>query len=162
MTYLMIWVIPKHLSKRSYKEELEVEYYLRQMKVDKEESLNKREEVAVEKQLENIKKEKKVVVERAKLEDLPEQVRWDTEYEQFIKLPNSQKTLDEISYTVYGEGGNLFQYTNAAGWATEPKGVDSKNLALADTNGLVTFTDKGKILALTDKGKYFIKKHGGM
>lgn len=90
---------------------------------------------------------------------MPEHVRWDTEFDEFIKIQNARQA---IKNTVYGEGGNLFQYTDAAGWAKEPAGVSANNLALADTNDLVTFTDKRKILALTDKGKYFLKRLDNM
>jgi hypothetical protein len=162
ITYLMIWVVPKLLNERSYREELSVEYVLRQMRIDKDESLNKREEKVVKQQLENIKSEKKVAIERAKLDETPEQLRWDSEFNDFIKIRNAKKTLQEIKNTVYGEGGNLFQYTDAAGWAREPSGVTADNLALADTNDLIVFADKGKLLALTAKGKYFIKRLGGI
>jgi hypothetical protein len=141
--------------------ELEVEYALRKMKVDKEDALNKKETNVVKRQLENIETEKKVVAERAKLDEVPEHVRWDAEFEDFIKIKNSGDTLREVSNTVYAEGGNLFQYKGADGWAKVPTGVKADNLALADTNDLVTFVDKGKLLALTDKGKYFIKKING-
>lgn len=162
ITYLMIWVIPKHVSAKSYRQELEVEYILRKMKVEKEEELNKREEVAVEQQLENIEKEKKVVVERAKLDDRPEQARWDSEFNDFTKARNGLDALNEIRNTVYGEGGNLSQYKDATGWEQTPKGVKANNLALADTNDLIVITDKGRMLGLTDKGKYFIKKLGNL
>lgn len=158
MTYLMIWVIPKLMSERSYKVELEVEYILRKMKVDKDEALNKKERKAVEQQLENIESEKEVVIQRAKLEESPKEIQWDDEFDTFIKKGNAKPALTEIKHTVYGEGGNLFQYTDSAGWAKTPNGVRADNLALADTNDLVRFSEKGKMLALTDKGKYFIKK----
>lgn len=162
VTYLMIWVIPKNMSERSYREELEVEYVLRKMKIDKEEALNKREEGVVKHQLKNIEKEKKVVMERAKIDEAPEQVKWDSEFDEFIKIRNGLATLREISHTVYAEGGNLYQYKDAHGWAKTPTGVRAANLALADTNDLVAFLDKGKMLALTDKGKYFIKRQSSL
>ena len=158
MTYLMIWVIPRLLSERSYEKELEVEYILRKMKVKKEEELNRKEERVVKKQLENIKAEKQVVVERAKLDETPEQVKWDSEFDRFVNLNNGIDTLHEISNTVYAEGGNLYQYKDVNGWSATPTGVQPNNLATADTNGLVTFSDKGKMLSLTDKGRYFLKK----
>lgn len=158
VTYLMIWVIPKLLNGRSYKEELEVEFTLRKMRVDKEEALNTREEKAVNKQLKNLESEKKAVVERLRLEETPKEVKWDAEFNDFIKIRNGAQTLRDISHTVYAEGGNLYRYTGADGWATDPTGVGAENLALADTNGLISFNDKGKLLTLTDKGKYFIKK----
>lgn len=158
MTYLMIWVIPKYMSERSYKQELEIEYILRKMKVDKEEALNKRERKAVKQQLENLKSEKKAVAERAKLEETPEHVKWDTEFDNFIQTKNGADTLREISNTVYAEGGNLGQYKGADGWLHTPTGVKPDNLAMADTNDLVSISDKGKLLALTEKGKYFVKR----
>lgn len=162
VTYLMIWVIPKLMSERSYKEELRVEYILRKMKLDKEEILNKREEVVAKQELKNIETERKVVTERAKLENTPEEVRWDSDFSDFMKVSNSEDSLLEISNTVYAEGGNLYQYKDVAGWVREPSGVSADNLALADTNGLVTVADKGKMLSLTNKGKYFIKKYRSM
>jgi hypothetical protein len=160
MTYVMIWVLPQHINEKSYKEELEVEYILRKMKVKKEEELNKREGVAVQRQLENIENEKKVAVERVKIKDSPETLKWDIEFDDFMNNFNAVDTLDELRNTVYAEGGNLFQYKAANGWATEPRGVKPDNLALADTNDLVTFTDKGKLISLTPKGKYFLKRRG--
>ena len=154
----MIWVIPKLISEKSYRKELEVEYALRKMKIAKEEALNAQEESVVRQQLENIESEKQVVTERIKLDEAPEHVKWDSDFNAFIQAPNAMDTLDEISHTVYAEGGNLFQYQNASGWAQSPQGVKPDNLALADTNDLVTFSDKGKILSLTKKGKYFIKR----
>lgn len=158
MTYLMIWIVPKLINKRSYEKELEVEYILRKMKVNKEEELNKKEEKVVKKQLENIEAEKQVVVERAILDETPEQLRWDSEFDKFVDLNNGIDTLREVSHTIYAEGGNLYQYKGVNGWAATPTGVRPDNLALADTNGLVTFSEKGKMLSLTDKGKYFLKK----
>lgn len=160
MTYLMIWKVPKFVNVKSYTQELEAEYALRQMRLDKEEALNRREKDAVEQQLENIESEKKAVVERAKIDETPEQVRWDKEFEDFIKLRNAKNALKEISHTIYAEGGNLFQYKDARGWSVTPTGVNPDNLALADTNDLVVFKDKGKLLELTAKGKYFLKRLG--
>lgn len=158
MTYLMIWVIPKLVSERSYKEELKVEFILRQMRIDKEEALNKREKDAVKQRLKNIESEKKAVVERAKLDEAPEQARWDAEFDDFIRIRNATDALQEIRNTVYAEAGNLFRYTDATGRGHSPDGVKPNNLALADTNGLIAFADKGKLLTLTPKGKYFIKR----
>lgn len=158
MTYVMIWVLPQYINAKSYSAELEVEYSLRKMKVKKEEELNKREGVAVQQQLENIQNEKKVAVERVKIKDSPETLKWDTEFDDFMSKSNAVDTLDELRNTVYAEGGNLFQYKAASGWTTEPHGVKPDNLALADTNDLVTFTDKGKLISLTPKGKYFLKR----
>lgn len=160
MTYLMIWIVPSLINKRSYEKELEVEYILRKMKVKKEEELNKKEERVVKKQLENIEAEKQVVVERAILEETPEHAKWDLEFDRFVNLSNGVDTLQQISNTVYAEGGNLYQYKDVNGWSATPTGVAPDNLALADTNGLVNFTDKGKMLTLTDKGKYFLKRIG--
>lgn len=158
VTYLMIWVVPKLMNERSYKVELEIEYTLRKMKIDKENALNKKEKNVVKQQLENIESEKRVVTERARLDEKPEQIKWDTEFGDFIKISNASATLKEVSNTVYAEGGNLFQYKDADGWLKTPTGIEADNLALADTNDLISFNDKGKLLALTSKGKYFIKK----
>lgn len=158
MTYLMIWVVPRLLNERSYEKELEVEYILRKMKVKKEEELNKKEERVVKKQLENIEAEKQVVVQRAILDETPEHLKWDSEFDKFVDLTNGIDTLREVSNTIYAEGGNLYQYKDVNGWSATPTGVRPDNLALADTNGLVTFSDKGRMLSLTDKGKHFLKR----
>jgi hypothetical protein len=158
LTYLMIWILPQYINERSYREELEIEYTLRKMKVKKEEELNKREGVAVQRQLENIENEKKAVVERVKIKDSPETLKWDVEFKDFMKKINARDTLDELRNTVYAEGGNLFQYKAANGWTTEPSGVSPDNLALADINDLIAFTDKGKLISLTSKGKYFLRR----
>lgn len=158
LTRLMIWDIPKLINVKSYKAELEVEYSLRKMKLLEEEKLSKKETSIVTQQRKNIEAEKEVAVERAKLDKTPAHISWDLEFDDFIKIRNGEKTLKEISHTVYAEGGNLYQYTGVDGWVVAPTGVTADNLALADTNGLINFTDKSKMLNLTEKGKYFIKK----
>lgn len=157
-TYLMIWIVPKLISEKSYREELEVEYILRKMKVDKDETLNQREKEAAEQQLENIETEKKAVVERVKLDETPEHIRWDSEFDSFIKVKNGVEALKQVSNTVYAEGGNLYQYKGVDGWAVTPTGIKPNNLAIVDTSGLIVMSDKGKLVTLTDKGKYFIRK----
>jgi len=147
MTYLMIWVIPKHINKKSYTAELDVEYSLRKMKVAKDEELNQREEVVVKQQLENIEVEKQVVVERAKLEESPEQIRWDKDYKSFVRS-NAFKFFNNIIRIVYEHGGN----PRSVSWLNP----GTQTLAYLDTNGIITI-QQGNIF-LTDKGRYFVKK----
>jgi hypothetical protein len=158
MTYLMIWVIPKSLNEKSYKEELDIEFRLRKMKVVHEEKLNQREESVVNQQLKNLEVEKEMAIERAKLEDTPEQVRWDQEFSEFMNISNGRMALREVSNTMYSQNGHLYGYRDGNGNYIEADGVNASNLALVDTNGLVDILDKGAMLSLTEKGKYFIKR----
>ena len=158
ISYLMIWIIPKLINEKSYKQELAIEYKLREMKVIQEEKLNSRESKAVEEQLQNIESEKEVVIERAKLDKNPIYIEWDSEFDEFMKLRNGKQALAQISNTIYSESGNLYNFRDGNNMYVEASGVISDDLALADTNGLVNISSKGDKLSLTDKGKYFIKK----
>lgn len=148
VTYLMIWVIPKLMNEKSYKEELEVEYTLRQMKIKKDEALNKKEENVVRKQLENIKSEKKVVVERAKLDEAPEQVKWDMEYEIF-KNTETYNYFDRIIRIVYRYGGDPSRSQSTV--------LNSNIMAYLDTNEIISLDSSH--ISFTGKGRYFVKKH---
>lgn len=149
LTYLMIWIIPKILNQRSYKIELEVEYILRKMKVDKEENLNKREKDVVTQQLSNIEKEKKVVAEKAKLEEAPEQVRWDVDFESF-KDSIAFGRFGDIIETVYEYGG----FNSSRDYSDR---VDVKVIAYLDSNEIIVLD--GEKMSLTSKGRYFVKKY---
>jgi len=148
VTYLMIWVIPKHMNERSYKEELEVEYTLRKMKIKKEEALNKKEESVVKKQLENIKSEKEVVVERARLDEAPEQIRWDMDYEVF-RNTSAYNYFDRMIKIVYEYSGDPSK--------SPYSGLNSRIIAYFDTNEIISLNSSR--INFTNKGRYFVKKY---
>ena len=149
MTYLMIWVVPSLVNEKSYKKELEAEYSLRKMKIKKDEELNQKEEKVVKKQMENIEAEKKVVVEKSKLEDTPKFVLWDVDFQNFKYLPifNEFEEIISCIYEYHGEPGNMPSFRIPS----------SRILAYLNSNGVLDI--KSGTISLTDKGRYFVKKY---
>lgn len=149
LTYLMIWVIPKLINRRSYQQELEIEYELRYMKVLKDEAMNSREESAIEKQLENIELEKQVIVEKNIVNEKPEQVAWDKDFENF-KSSSSYQSFDNVIEIVYEYKGNYIG--RSSGYRP-----NSRVLAYLDSNEIIVI--ENGTFAFTEKGKYFVKKY---
>lgn len=148
-TYLMIWVIPGLISEKSYTKELAVEYALRKMKLRKDEELNDKEERAVKKQIENLEAEKKVAVEKIKLEESPDSFRWDQEYNDF-RMTRMYGDFDRVVSCVYkysGKPGNMLGNT--------PKPAPEL-LGYLDANGVITI--KTGVISFTDKGRHFVKR----
>lgn len=85
---------------------------------------------------------------------LPDEI-WSKDYEQAKNNPEF-RNFNMIINAVYQYSGNTKQYADSGSWL----GADlpGRLLAFADTNGLVIIDNNNDKIALTDKGKYFVRR----
>jgi hypothetical protein len=158
-TLVFIWLLPPKFLIHAYRQEQRHKVDKRRVKYEEESKLEKaREELAVQEK-KTIDAEIRTSRSSKAAAKVDPAILWEKEFKSFASRPNAKASIQQASQSVYAEAGNLFQYTDASGWAKSPEGIEPNNLALLDTYNLITFTDKGRIINFTDKGKYFLKKY---
>lgn len=151
-TYLMIWVLPKHLLSRAYRQEIEDEYERKKDKLKKENELEQKKLALAGKQLEVAKTQTDAVTQQEKLTK-KEESAWEDDYIEFQKnkifaefsqLYESLYTHDGRTYVSDEYGNVMFELPNEL-------------IAYVDANELAE-VDAGSV-KLTEKGRYFMKRY---
>lgn len=151
LTYLMIWIVPRYLLLPAYRAERQHEFDKRKIRLEYDRESEKlataREEQAAKTRQAT---EKRVKAEAGIVEANPE-VLWEEEYAELSQLENHGLYMDDLIKCLY-------RYSGEASVPGTYR-ISQEALAYADANGLITFNSDNRKLAVTDKGRFFIRKY---
>jgi len=158
LTALFIWVIPKFILVHTYRQEQRHKVDKRRIRYEEEERLeDARKGLAVQRQ--------RAVEAEVSASDAIKQasktnptIAWQREMGEFLKIESSIPTLNALRTTIYEDSGHLTSYESASGDWMSAIGIPSVQLALADTNDLITIDKQNQTIELTKKGKFFISR----
>ena len=146
LTWLMIWKLPGWLVNRAYAEELKHQYLRENMRLEKEEELEEKKNVNIDKRLKTVEREKEASKKEEELESKEIKI-WSREYETF-KNTQFHAMFHLLIRCLYANEG----YLNGK------VPVSSDLLAFADSHKLVDYDREGRQITATDKGRYFIQR----
>lgn len=155
LTALFIWPIPKYVLIHAFRQEQRHKVDKRRVKIEEEEKIQvKKRSLAVEAE-KTLKAEIKTSKAREEAVSVDPTILWKKEFQDSFG-PRLYETLSDISEAVYRGGGAITQHYDQTLGAWLGANLSKDAIAFAHTNDLITVTSKG--IALTDKGKFFVKE----
>jgi len=151
LTFLMIWILPRTLVKKSYQRELDDQYDREFMKIKKDDDLAKKQSGVLEKQKTVVKAEEEIAKKQNELESKEENV-WLKEYNDFkkTKLYDQFYLIPESVYQHYGSISVENEYDRSI------FEVPTDLVSYADGKGLIKVDVNNRQINLTDKGRFFM------
>ncbi len=150
LTYLMIWILPKYVLARAFRQEKEHEAQKRRIRVEIEKQDQTLRAELAEAATQNVRATEKLVKAEKAVNKVDPTVGWSEEFEQ-LKSIAVYTYFDQLIKCLYEHGGAVN--------VPHSFRLDRDLFAYADTNGLVNFDAKADVISLTDKGRYFVKRY---
>jgi hypothetical protein len=158
LTYIFIWVLPKYILIRAYREEQRYKVQKRIVKTEEETKLQEQEKKLALKTKEVIQAEIEVSDKRLEASNKDPKILWQQEYDELEKY-NELLPLGEVLKCIYRYKGRLFVEGNV--YNSVEFELDANYLRFADARELVKIINDGDRIELTDKGKFFAAQYDG-
>ncbi len=156
LTYIFIyWPLPQYVLIKIYRREQEHKTERFKIKIAEEQKRKEYETESVRSgtalQAQQITAKTNLARKRKTAAKTDPKILWDEEYQE-LKRSGSMTALRDVLGAVYEHQG---QVRSVGGTVY----VDGSSLRVADTRGLITIIDNGRMIQLTEKGKYFASKY---
>ena len=157
LTVLFIWIIPRYILLHAYRQEQRHKVDKWRVRYEEEERLEEaRKDLAIQqKQAAEAEVDASQAIRKASKTD--PSILWEREMTEFLKIEKAISTLSALKVTIYEDNGHLTGYESYGDWI-DASGIPVDELALADTNDLITFDKSNQTIELTKKGKFFLSR----
>lgn len=154
-TYTTIWMLPKYVLLKAFEKEEEYETNKRVFKISQEKMIESARANLEQQTAKKITAVAKQVVGERKIKEADPTIGWKIDFDDFIKT-SFYKNFDALIQSIYQEGGSVTKFNDYGNLRFQ---VNKDLLAYAHTNDLIGFTRDPDKIALTEKGKFFVKQY---